>query len=267
MAATIVAGEHFSAAELERPLIVAITCDEEISGLGARTIAEESQFHTESLPKLGVIAEPTVLVPVYAHKGGGRVVVTAHGEAAHTSTGKGVSANYLIAPFLAEAATLAKQLEEDPSYHNPEFTPPHNCINMVLSDFGTRPNVTAAKTVATFSFRPMPGDRSADVAKAICDLAERHGLEAASTIGQAFYVAPDSEVVQLAMRATGVERPQTVAFGTDSAPFKEKVQLVVLGPGDIRQAHTKDEWVAISQLERAVDVYSEMIRATCTSGA
>jgi acetylornithine deacetylase len=29
----------------------------------------------------------------------------------------------------------------------------------------------------------------------------------------------------------------------------------VIGPGDIAQAHTKDEWIAVEQLEKAVDIY------------
>ena len=263
LAATIVAGAKFEGASLRRPLLVAVTADEEISGLGARTIANESELHASHRPRLGVIAEPTRLIPVYAHKAGGRVFVTARGRAAHTSTGKGVSANYLIAPFLAEAAVLVKELEADPSYHNTEFSPPHNCINMVLSDFGTRPNVTPPLTVATFSFRPMPNDRSHDVAAALCDLADKHGLESESTVGDPFYVDPQSDAIKLALEATGVERPQTVAFGTDSGPFKNMVELVVLGPGNIAQAHTTDEFISIAQLRAAVEVYEKMIREVC----
>ena len=263
LAATIAAGSRCDAADLRRPLIVAVTADEEISGLGARTVANESDLHAKHRPRLGVIAEPTGLVPVYAHKAGGRVFVSARGRAAHTSTGKGISSNYLIAPFLADAAVLVKQLEADPSYHNLEFDPPHNCINLVLNDFGTRPNVTPPLTVATFSFRPMPGDRSHDVAAALCDLADRHGLESEFNVGDPFYVAPDSDVVKLALQATGVERAETVAFGTDSGAFKEQVELVVLGPGNIQQAHTVDEFISIAQLQQAVDVYEKMTREIC----
>jgi acetylornithine deacetylase len=35
---------------------------------------------------------------------------------------------------------------------------------------------------------------------------------------------------------------------------------VVCGPGSIEQAHRKDEWVAIDQLEKAVDVYERAFR-------
>jgi acetylornithine deacetylase len=43
------------------------------------------------------------------------------------------------------------------------------------------------------------------------------------------------------------------------------MQLVILGPGDIAQAHTKGEWIAIDQLHRAVEVYRKLIEHFCMS--
>jgi acetylornithine deacetylase len=40
---------------------------------------------------------------------------------------------------------------------------------------------------------------------------------------------------------------------------------VVLGPGDIRQAHTVDEWIELDQLHAAVEVYARMIREFCVA--
>ena len=195
MAATITAGAQINAADLKKPLYIVITADEEVSGGGARQVAEESEFFKAERPKHGVIAEPTRLTPVYAHKGGGRVFVTAKGRAAHTSTDKGVSANFLIAPFLAEMAELAQLFKTDESFMNKEFNPPTNGFNMVLDDGGCRPNVAAAKTTCTLSFRPMPNDRSDDVITMITETAEKYGLEATSHKGTPFYVSPDAEIV------------------------------------------------------------------------
>jgi len=35
----------------------------------------------------------------------------------------------------------------------------------------------------------------------------------------------------------------------------------VLGPGDLAQAHRKDEWLAREQLARAAEVYLDLMRA------
>ena len=42
--------------------------------------------------------------------------------------------------------------------------------------------------------------------------------------------------------------------------------LVVLGPGDIAQAHTVDEWVEVEQLHRAVELYRRFIDHVCVQG-
>ena len=36
--------------------------------------------------------------------------------------------------------------------------------------------------------------------------------------------------------------------------------MVVIGPGSIAQAHTQDEWIALEQLEKGVELYSRMIQ-------
>ena len=263
LAATIAAGSEIDATRLQKPIFIVITADEEITGLGARQVAEESVLFNATRPKHGVIAEPTRLIPVYAHKGSGKVTVTAHGKAAHTSTDRGISANFLIAPFLAEMAELANLFKTDKSFMNHEFNPPTNGFNMILDNGDCKPNITAAKTVCTLSFRPMPNDRSDDVIAMVTERARKYGFEVSSSRGTPFYISPNVEVVQVGLKATGAAKPETVAFGTDAATFKNYLQLVILGPGDIAQAHTVGEWIEVAQLLKAVGVYQRMIGMLC----
>ena len=262
LAAAIAAAAAVPEERLVHPVYVVVTADEEVTGHGAVYVSERSRLYRGG-PALGVITEPTRLTPVYAHKASSRAVVTAHGRAAHSSTGKGINATLLMAPFLAEIAVLAEEVKRDESFLNHEFTPPHNCLNVTIDDGGTRPNVTAAKTVCTVGFRPMPGDRSDDLMAIIQDKAERHGLHCDAYSGKAFRVPPDSRVVEIARRATGSGRAETVGFGTDAFAFMDDVELVVLGPGDIAQAHTENEFISLAQLRRAVDVYTAMIEEIC----
>jgi acetylornithine deacetylase len=47
-----------------------------------------------------------------------------------------------------------------------------------------------------------------------------------------------------------------VPFGTHASRFAGAgVQSVVFGPGSIAQAHTKDEWISVTQLRQAAEVY------------
>jgi acetylornithine deacetylase len=269
LAATIVAAARFDAAQLVKPLFIAVTSDEENGHIGAHFIVTESKTLTGGWPEFCVVCEPSELLPVYAHKGGARITVTAHGVAAHTSTDKGESANFLIAPFLAEMAELAKLFKADKRFQNDEFSPPTNGFNMVLNDGGAPANVTAGKTVATLGLRAMPDAAFEEAIQMVVDRAKAHNLEVevAGTGFSHFYVAPDSPVVQAACRATGAARAVTVPYGTEAVTYQDHMQSVVLGPGSIAQAHTVGEWIDIGQLEESVEVYSQLIEELCTDHA
>src|SRR5262249_37050889 len=53
----------------------------------------------------------------------------------------------------------------------------------------------------------------------------------------------------------GPHRVGAVPYGTDASTLAAAgVPAVVFGPGDIAQAHTCDEWVALDEVERAAEV-------------
>ena len=44
-------------------------------------------------------------------------------------------------------------------------------------------------------------------------------------------------------------------YGTDASTIAEAgIPAVVFGPGDIAQAHTKDEWVELTQVDQAAEI-------------
>ncbi|MBM3800928.1 MAG: M20 family metallopeptidase [Acidimicrobiia bacterium] len=263
LAATIAAGAAINANQLRNPVFIVITADEENASLGASHLVKASELFRAAPPQHGVIAEPTRMIPVYAHKGAALVTVTARGIAAHTSTDKGISSNFIIAPFLAEMAELARLTKTDSSFQNSEFQPPTLGFNMVISDDGCKPNVSASKTVCTLCFRPMPNDRSRHVLETIAAKAAQHQLEVSPWVAEPFYVSPQARIVQTALRACGLPKAETVSFCSDAVIFKDYLELVILGPGDIAQAHTVGEWVDTNQLLEATQVYGQMIQMLC----
>jgi acetylornithine deacetylase len=61
-------------------------------------------------------------------------------------------------------------------------------------------------------------------------------------------------------KATG-RRPEImgVPFGTDAGPLSAAgLPCIVFGPGDIAQAHTKDEWIDIEQVQLAAEAYYQI---------
>ena len=62
---------------------------------------------------------------------------------------------------------------------------------------------------------------------------------------------PAAEAVTLAKRLAGRNEHSKVAYGTEAGLFADigGIPTVVVGPGDIAQAHQANEWVAASELE------------------
>jgi len=264
LAATIIAGAAVDAAQLQRPLFIAVTADEEVGYGGAFQIASESELLQAGWPQHAIVAEPTELEPVYAHKGGCHIQVTAHGRAAHTSTDQGVSANFRIAPFLADMAALVDVFHSDERFMNHEFDPPTNGFNMIINDGGCRVNVTAAKTVCTLSLRRMPDDHIDEAVSMIEERAKQYDLEMTTPRQMGpFYTPKDAAVVQAALAATDIAQAKSVPFGTEAVVYQPHAETVVLGPGNIAQAHTVGEWIDIQQLQSAVDVYGRLIHDLC----
>ncbi|MXY95774.1 MAG: M20 family metallopeptidase [Caldilineaceae bacterium SB0670_bin_27] len=263
LAASIAAACRFNAADLERPLVIAVTADEERGHTGAHDIVIRSQTLTGGWPQYCIVCEPSQLQPVYAHKGGAGIIVTAHGVAAHTSTDKGVSANFLIAPFLAEMAELAQTFRTEERFQNPLFDPPTNGFNLVLDDGGTASNVTAARTVATLKLRAMPDACFEEAVQMVVERAEAHGLDVSHSSGGPFFADADGPLAHAACRATGAPRAVTVPYGTEAECYQRYMDALVLGPGNIDQAHTVGEWIAVEQLHEAVEVYTRLIGELC----
>ena len=264
LAATIVAAGRIDASQLKQPIYIVVTSDEEIGLLGAKYVADHSAMLRDDKPTYGIIAEPTSMVPVYAHKGGVHVKVTSHGVAAHSSTDKGISANFQLARFMAEMADLRDLAMRDKMFMNDEFNPPTNGFNMTMTDFGTPGNVTAPRAQCVVGFRGMPNSGAEEMLDMITSAAEKYGFEYEVSAHTPLYVSTDSDLVQAAVRALNGRSPETVPYGTDGIYLQAVIpEMVVLGPGDIGVAHTVGEFVPLSELTQAVDVYEQIIRDLC----
>jgi acetylornithine deacetylase len=266
LACMLEAASRFSASELQRPLYVVATADEEVGNGGAAQVAKHSELFREMVDghAHGIIGEPTRLEVVYAHKGACGFKATARGRAAHSSTREGLNANLAMIPFLVEMKALHDLTETDPAWHNDEFDPPTVSWNIGVNDHTYAVNITPPQSVCTVYFRPMPGQDPEYLMNRVRAAAEKNGLELRETLkGPPLYVNPDGEYVREVCQLAGVEKPRTVAYGTDACMLLALKHLVVFGPGDIAQAHTRDEWISLEQLRRGTDLYSRAVRRWC----
>jgi len=201
---------------------------------------------------------------VYAHKGGCVMVITSHGKAAHSSTREGLNANLAIIPFLQDVKALYEVTESDSSLMNTEFEPPTVCMNIGINDHTQAVNITPPQSVCTVCFRPMPGTDVESLVDQIRNAADAHGVEfRMKSQNPPFRRDPGSDYVKQCVALTSNRAARTVAYGSEAGNFDEIGNLVVLGPGDIAQAHKSDEWIALEQLEQGERIYASMIRQFC----
>lgn len=264
VACALAAAARFKPAALHRPVYIVCTADEEVGYGGAIAVVARSRLFGEIKRGVGIIAEPTRLEVVHAHKGSIGFIATSHGRAAHSSTGLGVNANLAMIPFLAEMKRLHDELATDPRHRNAEFDPPVPGFNIGINDGNAPVNVTAPKSVATIYCRPMPGTDVAAIIARVRAAADANGIELKVVgDGRPLYTDRNSPFVRDVLAVAGRAAARTVSYGTDGLCFGPHLPLVVFGPGDIAQAHTVDEWIALEQLERGTELFAKLIERFC----
>ena len=268
LAASICAASRFGGKRLTAPLFIVITADEEVSARGALEVVRHSRLFAEASKGYGIICEPTRLRVVHAHKGSIFITVTSKGRAAHTSTLRGVNANLKMIPFLAEMKKINDLVLTSKRYRSDQFQPPHSEWSIGITDGNVAKNVSPVRSVCTISYRAMPGVSVDALLARTRRCARQLGLKCTiRTIGTPLYTPPDHPLVKTALRLSGTRTPMTVPYGTDGLAFAAKMkQMVVLGPGNIAQAHTVDEWVEVDTLHRGVDLYTRFIDHVCVNG-
>ena len=268
LSASICAAAHFKAGQLKAPLYIVVTADEEIYGVGAKHVTAKSKLFAEASSGYGLICEPTSLRVVYAHKGSVAIRITSKGRAAHTSSLKGLNANMKMIPFLAEMKKLNEQVLTARRFRNEEFKPPHSELSIGINDHNRATNITPVQSVCTLNYRPMPGVDTEALIERIRKSAKKHGLIFdLRHHGRPIYTDIKAPLVHTALQLTGKRKAATVAYGTDGMAYIKKMkQMIVLGPGNIAQAHTVDEWIELDQLNRGVDLYTRFIERVCAQG-
>jgi len=251
---------------LQAPVYLCCTADEESGMHGAAQVQKNSQLFREIVQghSRSIVGEPTSLDVVHGHKGGCSIEVTAHGIAAHSSSKSGVNANWKMIPFLAAMKQLNEELETDPKWQNTKFNPPTMTMNLGINDHNPAVNITAAKSICTIYFRAMPDINTDPILERIKSAAEANGLEYVLTFrATPFFRDPQTTFVQECLKFSAASQSRTVAYGTDAAHFYELENCVILGPGNIAQAHTHDEWIRLEDLAQGTQVYRSMLESWC----
>jgi len=240
-------------------------CNEECGASGASGLVGEG-FRTDA----AIVAEPTSLEIVDAHKGVARWRIQTHGVAAHSSAPeRGVNAISAMARLIERingplAASLAKK-------RHPRLGSPTVCVGTIRG--GTQVNVVPAQCEIEVDRRLLPDETAAqataDLVRELEDLKRSEaGFDYSLEETEQYPPLEEdpkgpiaSAVAAACAKVLGRATFQAAPWGADSGIYKSAgIPCVVFGPGSIRQAHTRDEFVELDQVAQAVAVYAEVIR-------
>ena len=236
------------------PVTLLITTDEETTKQGARLIAQTSDLVRRVKPHGIIVVEPTALAPVRGHRSHISFTCVATGVQAHSSTGRGRNANWELIPFLMEMKGVFERLRSDASLQDANYDPPFCDFNMVIDNHGAAMNVTVPKATARIKFRYSAKVDPSPVLQAVYGAASRFGV-AVSEAREGFppELPADHPLVLRCVDLVG-KPAGTAPYGTDASELQAIAPCVVLGPGDIAEAHTPTEKVRVADLAAAVPI-------------
>ena len=224
--------------------------DEEFGQAGSRVLARKGPK-----AKLAIVGEPTSLRVVSAHKGNLWIRLSTTGKAAHGSTPQhGTNAITRMSPIL-EALTNDYQKLLSKKNH-PLLGSPTISIGTIRG--GSQPNVVPESCEIEIDRRTIPGETDESVEKEMRNLFRKLKIKSPefsatrSVPCHPLETDPTLPLVRSFLKASNRRTTIGVPYFTDASPLSmQGTAALVYGPGNIAQAHSKNEWVSLEEVEKA----------------
>lgn len=250
---------------LTAPVHLAFSFDEEVGCVGVPLLLQgllEREIH----PTGCVVGEPTNMQMVVAHKGFSAYRCRVVGQAAHSSLpAAGVNA----IEYAADLISFIRSISDEMGLNGPfdeAFDVPWSTAQTSSVTGGGVLNTVPEFCQVEFTIRHLP---TVDAEK-IVDRLRKHANDvlvpcmrkAASDSDVNILFEPvvrvpgleadeKADFTQLIRHLTGDDQTRKVAYGTEAGLFQQAgMPTIVCGPGDIRQAHRKNEFITLAQIQQ-----------------
>ncbi|GGD73721.1 acetylornithine deacetylase [Lacimicrobium alkaliphilum] len=251
---------------LQKPLYILATADEETSMAGARFFAQQQLIK----PEMAIIGEPTELKPIYKHKGHMAHTLSVTGQAGHSSDpDKGVNAIEIMVQAIGELLKLKQTLASQ--YRDQDFSVPQTTMNLGHIHGGDGENRICGHCHLNFDLRAVPQLSDQDAIARIDEVLkplrqaypDRITRQAMYDTVPAFGSLQQTTLLELAKEFTGFD-PTSANYCTE-APFISELgcDTLVLGPGSIEQAHQPDEYISLDYVQPTVNLLRNLITKVC----
>lgn len=209
--------------------------------------------HTKAIREV-IVCEPTARMAGTSHRGVVGQAATLEGAGGHSS-----KADFMPKP-LVQLAKLALALDATGRARLQDGPPGMTgiCMNVAALHGGVAFNVIPQRGQLEWSLRPYPGfDRAgwdAEIARTMHEIDPKIVL-ATSVDHEPFHCDKLADAVRPFVTKVG-----SLDFWTEAALFQAHgIDAIVVGPGDIGQAHAADEYVTLDDLDWAVTLFRNLL--------
>lgn len=267
LAVVLAALPRFVEADLETPLHVVCTPDEEVGCVGVLPLLADLEAR-DARPAMAIVGEPTSMGVVVAHKGHYAYRCHLRGIEAHSSFApRAVNAVEYGARLVTRINDIARR-KADAGPFDEGYPVAHSTLHSGVFEGGTAFNIVPRHAHFDFEIRTVGGDTDAALFGEIESYATNELLPEMRTIYQEAAIEfevlsstrgldteADEVVVATALELSeglGSREVGKVNYATEAGLFQAAgIPAVVCGPGSIEQAHGPNEYVDLDQLALA----------------
>jgi acetylornithine deacetylase len=242
-----------------------LTADEEIGCKGMERLLATTNLSIGS----AIVSEPTSLRPGVAGKGYGLARIAVEGREAHSAfPQRGVSAISIAARLIAKIEERFDTGRND-AFIDPLFDPPRTTLNIGVIEGGTAKNIIPGRCTFLVEWRTIPGEEATAVLKDLEALiaAAKHDEPRAEIRVEGLRAEPgfspaSSGELQAQLERLLATQPTGISFGSEASRLARIAdEVIVIGPGDMRTAHSDRECVPLAELEEWSEVLRKLVHA------
>jgi acetylornithine deacetylase/succinyl-diaminopimelate desuccinylase-like protein len=224
---------------------------EEADQHGSRALAAQERFD------FVIAAEPTGLEVVYTHKGSAFFNLRTTGRAGHASR-PDLGSNAIDKMLDVLAVVRTEFAAEFAQQRDPVL----GCSTLSIGTIrgGTKTNIIPDFCEATVDMRFVPAHYQPGIFEHFQQRLEQvcPDIEISAAPAPPLYTDPTHPLITK-LGECGA-KPVGAPWFCDACFFAERgMPAIALGPGSIAQAHTKDEYIAVADLEAGVAFFSEFL--------
>jgi len=272
---------QISQTRLARPLHIAATWDEEVTSMRGAFALVEKLDELGIHPDIALVGEPTTMHAIGAHKSMNVITLTFRGLASHSSLPvRGLNAIRYAAEFITWYHTEIIDRFQSEGPFDDGFRVPWSTGGVNVVEGGTAVNTVADRAYLELDFRTLPQVDALEIHRRVREKAreldERMKADAPAeaagdvaqvgvtveTVGQVTGLAsgPESAAARYAVSLGAIATADKVTYGTEAGTYEAAgMSAVVVGPGDIAQAHGPDEYIELEQIAAGERFFQRLI--------